>query len=412
MLRCITAVSCAFLANVFVSAAHAADCPGNPDALGTSRTLVIDPTEHRRLGSMQYPETLPLGPKEVVITFDDGPLPRYSKQILDMLAAECVKVTYFLVGEMARAYPEAVREEFNAGHTIGTHSQTHPLTFHRMPIERAQQEIDGGIDSAAAALGDPSKVAPFFRIPGLLRVEPVEAYLASRSIVTWSADVVADDWFHRISGAEIAKRAITRLESAGRGILLLHDIHAATAAAFPTILRELKARGFHVVHVVPSTPDLPKTATDPQLWATHKAEKLLWPLTADLGIVVLPVSALANPPVFRPTGAKSASTTGAGDDEVQGTIVRLPSEPGWPHAEGMALPVRTADLPEPSQQSLESLDSPAYMLTPKRFSHLATKPALAKHAKFVKHRAARRIAKPSSPHVAATPIRHAFSAQD
>src|ERR1700730_2110348 len=117
MLRCVAAVSCAFLANVFVSTAHAADCPGNPDALGTSRTLVIDPTEHRRLGSMQYPETLPLGPREVVITFDDGPLPPHTKQILGMLAAECVKVTYFLVGSMARAYPEAVRELHNAGHT-------------------------------------------------------------------------------------------------------------------------------------------------------------------------------------------------------------------------------------------------------------------------------------------------------
>ncbi|MGP0089579.1 MAG: polysaccharide deacetylase family protein [Xanthobacteraceae bacterium] len=394
MLRCVAAVSCAFLANVLVSTAHAADCPGNPDALGTSRTLVIDPTEHRRLGSMQYPETLPLGPKEVVITFDDGPLPPYTKQILGMLAAECVKVTYFLVGSMAHAYPETVRELFEAGHTIGTHSQTHPLTFHRMPIERAQQEIEGGIASVATALGDPSEVAPFFRIPGLLRADPVEAYLASRSLVTWSADVDADDWFHGISSAEIAKRAVSRLEAAGRGILLLHDIHPKTVAAFPTILHELKARGFHVVHVMPATPDLPKTATDPQLWATHKAEKLLWPQIADLGIVVLPVSALPNSPVSRPTGAKPVGTVGAGNDEVQGTIVRLSSHSAWPHGEGAALPVNTDELPEPSQQSLESPDSPAYMLTPKRFSHPAPDPTPTKHARYVKHPAAKR-AKPA-----------------
>jgi peptidoglycan-N-acetylglucosamine deacetylase len=404
MLRCIAAVWCAFLANVLVSAAHAGDCPGNPDALGTSRTLVINPTEHRRLGSMQYPETLPLAPKEVVITFDDGPLPRYSKQILGVLAAECVKVTYFLVGSMARAYPETVREIFNAGHTLGTHSQTHPLTFHRMPIERAQEEIDGGIESVATALGDPNGVAPFFRIPGLLRVEPVEAYLASRSIVTWSADVVADDWFHRIKAADIAKRAITRLEAAGRGILLLHDIHATTVAAFPTILHELKARGFHVVHVVPATPDLPKTVTDPQLWATHTA-KQLWPQTADLGIVVLPTSALETSPAFRPWSVKSVGTVGTGSDDVESTIVRLPSQSVWPHGDGTTLPVRTAELPEPSQQSLESPNSPAYMFMPKRFSRLAPKPAPvpapAKHAKIVKHRAAKRVAKPSSPRVAA-----------
>ena len=54
---------------------------------------------------MQYPDSLPLADKEVVLTFDDGPLPPYSNQILDILASECVKATYFLVGSMARAYP-------------------------------------------------------------------------------------------------------------------------------------------------------------------------------------------------------------------------------------------------------------------------------------------------------------------
>ena len=65
--------------------------------------------------------------------------------------------------------PDVVRHIYAAGHTIGTHSQNHPLTFHRMPLEKAEQEIEGGIASVAAALGDPADVAPFFRIPGLLR---------------------------------------------------------------------------------------------------------------------------------------------------------------------------------------------------------------------------------------------------
>src|SRR5262245_57138971 len=81
----------------------AADCPGNPKALGTSRTIVVDPTEHGRIGTMDYAETLPLVDKEVVLTFDDGPLPPYSTKILDTLAAECVRATYFIVGRMARA---------------------------------------------------------------------------------------------------------------------------------------------------------------------------------------------------------------------------------------------------------------------------------------------------------------------
>src|SRR5579871_6238530 len=131
----------------FAAEAAAADCPGHPDALGTSRTLVVDPREHPRIGTMQYRETLPLADHEVVLTFDDGPLPRNSNQILDILADECVKATFFTIGQQARNSPEGVRKLLAAGHTIGTHTQTHPLTMDRMPIERAKQEIDDGIAS-------------------------------------------------------------------------------------------------------------------------------------------------------------------------------------------------------------------------------------------------------------------------
>src|SRR5271169_1799331 len=95
--------------------AAAADCPGHPDAIGTSRTLVVDPREHPRIGTMQYPETLPLQDHEVVLTFDDGPLPRNSDQILEILASQCVKATFFTIGKMAQAYPENVRKLRDAG---------------------------------------------------------------------------------------------------------------------------------------------------------------------------------------------------------------------------------------------------------------------------------------------------------
>src|SRR5664280_3095162 len=53
-------------------------CPGNPDVLGPSRVLTISPSEFSQIGSMQYKQTLPLNDHEVVITFDDGPLPPYT----------------------------------------------------------------------------------------------------------------------------------------------------------------------------------------------------------------------------------------------------------------------------------------------------------------------------------------------
>src|SRR6202051_4370927 len=147
--------------------ASAADCPGHPDALGTSRTLVVDPKAHPHIGTMQYPETLPLQDHEVVLTFDDGPLPHNSNQILQILASECIKATFFEIGRMALSFPQGVRKLRDAGHTIGTHTQNHPLSMDRMAIERARQEIDDGIASVKAALGDDTAVAPFLRIPGL-----------------------------------------------------------------------------------------------------------------------------------------------------------------------------------------------------------------------------------------------------
>src|ERR1700760_1827244 len=114
--------------------ASAADCPGNPGALGTSRTLVVDPRQHPRVGTMQYAETLPLEDHEVVLTFDDGPLPKYSNQLLKILADQCVKATFFVVGRQANANPEGVRKVRDAGHTVATHTQHHPSNMQRMPL--------------------------------------------------------------------------------------------------------------------------------------------------------------------------------------------------------------------------------------------------------------------------------------
>jgi peptidoglycan/xylan/chitin deacetylase (PgdA/CDA1 family) len=259
---------CILVLGAAVGSASAADCPGNPDALGTSRTLVVDPREHPRIGTMQYAETLPLEDHEVVLTFDDGPLPRNSNQILAILASQCVKATFFTIGQMARAYPEGVRKLRDAGHTIGTHTQNHPLFMKRLPIERARQEIDDGIASVTAALGDPNAVAPFFRIPGLSRAEAVEDYMASLGIQVWSADFPADDW-RDISSSRVFELAMQRLEAKGKGILLLHDIQARTVVALPRILHELKVRGYRIVQVVPATPERPKTPTEPRQWQMH-----------------------------------------------------------------------------------------------------------------------------------------------
>ncbi len=161
MLRFTVALFACIVAGMSI-AASAESCPGNSDALGTSRVLTINPGEFTLLGTMQYEQTLPLKDHEVVITFDDGPLPPYTDIILDTLTSQCVKATYFLVGQMASVYPSVVRHIYNEGHTIGTHSQHHPH-FERLSMRRVEREVDGGINSVTAALGDATALSPFFR---------------------------------------------------------------------------------------------------------------------------------------------------------------------------------------------------------------------------------------------------------
>lgn len=256
------------MATASVGSTRAADCPGNPGALGTSRTIVVEPKEHPRVGTMQYGETLPLEDHEVVLTFDDGPLPAHTNPILGILASECVKATFFMVGRMAKEFPQDVRRVHDAGHTIGTHSENHPTFFGKLPPERMTAEIDDGIAHVSGALADPSQLAPFFRIPGLRRGDLLEEELSKRGLMTWSADFPADDWRH-ISSTQVVNYALSRLEAKGKGVLLLHDIQARTQAALPVILQQLKARGYKIVHVVPATPDRPKTPTEPAQWVPH-----------------------------------------------------------------------------------------------------------------------------------------------
>jgi peptidoglycan/xylan/chitin deacetylase (PgdA/CDA1 family) len=334
--------------------AWAGDCPGNPDAIGTSRTLVVDPREHPRIGTMQYPETLPLRDHEVVLTFDDGPLPPHTLQILDILAHDCVKATFFTIGRMAHDYPQDLRKVLAAGHSIGTHSQNHPLSMNRMPIERARQEIDEGIASAGAALGDPAALAPFMRIPGLLRAKAVEDYLASKGIQVWSADFPADDWRH-ISADRVYQLAISRIEAKGKGILLLHDIQARTVAALPRILRTLKERGYHIVHVVPATPTLPKTPTDPRDWQLHPTSETVaishWPKVPSFSFAntgTLPAPAVSDSDWHDGKLVLLPETFDRSRRFVHGAVP-LPEDAPWPRQSPVVAASAATTLPVPAQ---------------------------------------------------------------
>jgi len=231
-------------------AAFAADTCGE-NALGTSRTITVSTSEFPRIGTEQYLETLRLKDREVVLTFDDGPHRENTSRVLDVLAADCVKATFFMLGINVAEAPHLARRARAEGHSVGTHTFSH-INLSKVPLEKALQDIELGIEAVTEALGKGNSPAPFFRAPYLGITKEVEKFLYSRGLMVWGIDVDSLDWTFA-NPEKVIERSIAELEKNGKGILLLHDIKTATARALPVLLSELKRRGFRIVHVVPES---------------------------------------------------------------------------------------------------------------------------------------------------------------
>ncbi|MCL8382010.1 polysaccharide deacetylase family protein [Xanthobacter aminoxidans] len=224
-----------------------------PEALGTARVMEIDP-KGLRVGKKSFPDTLPLAPKEVVLTFDDGPWPTTTAAVLDALKAECVRATFFLIGENARARPQLVKRELAEGHTVAHHTMTHPAaTLAKIPFDAAVKEIERGIaadDTAAYGAAGAAPRVPFFRFPGFASTPQLLAYLETKGIAVFGADLWASDWNVMTPEAEL-DLVMKRLDAAGGGIVLFHDTKPYTAAMIPAFLKALKRNGYSIVHMVP-----------------------------------------------------------------------------------------------------------------------------------------------------------------
>jgi peptidoglycan/xylan/chitin deacetylase (PgdA/CDA1 family) len=230
----------------------------NRNALGTSRVMEVGTSGGLDVGLKTYPRTLPLADKEVVLTFDDGPMPASTEKVLAALRAECVRATFFVVGRNATDHPALVRREIADGHTVGHHSWSHPGTTLRGISEAAAQaEILRGISAVQEAAGgkpytDGKPTVPFFRFPGFADTAALNSWLQTRDIAVFGTDLWASDWNPMSAAAEL-RLVMQRLDHAGRGIILFHDTRAQTAEMLPAFLRELKARGYRVVHMVPGS---------------------------------------------------------------------------------------------------------------------------------------------------------------
>ena len=258
------------------SAALAGQC--GPDKLGTSRVASVGTQGGLEVGLKTYPQTIPLADHEVILTFDDGPEAKTTPKILDALADQCVRATFFDIGRNAEALPAIARRETLDGHTVAYHTYSHPQpTLRFMSAAAARADVLRGMiavektaygqDFGAGAprdLGEIKLHAPFFRYPGFADTEDLDKWFAANNVGVFGVDLWASDWIEMTPEAEL-KLVMGRLSRLGKGMLLLHDSHPWTAEMVPMLLRELKARGYRVVHMVPG-PGTGPTALAPKGW--------------------------------------------------------------------------------------------------------------------------------------------------
>lgn len=232
-----------------------AACPTDPRAPLHTPTVTLPTRGGGEYGTMQYRHGQALGPREIALTFDDGPDPKTTQRVLDILDRHCIKATFFMVGWYARARPDLVREVAARGHTIGSHTWLHPNNLRHLSLNEARSQITRGFAAVQGALADApprdqARLAPFFRFPGLNDSKALMAWLGRRNIATVSCDFGADDWL-AISGNEVYRRALVNIGEVGRGIIILHDTKPHTADMLSGLIVTLEKRGYRFVQLVP-----------------------------------------------------------------------------------------------------------------------------------------------------------------
>jgi peptidoglycan/xylan/chitin deacetylase (PgdA/CDA1 family) len=225
----------------------------NPDALGVARVVEIDTTGGPGFGFENFKQYDFLEPKEVVLTFDDGPWPGNTPAVLKALADECTKGLFFAIGKHATYHPEILRQVYAAGHTVGTHTWSHVnLNGKKMTDQMDKDEIEKGISAVKWALGGPDP-APFFRFPELQHNPNAVTYLGQRNIAMFSTDLDSFDFRKAQTPEKVVSTVMGKLDKLGKGIILMHDFQKHTADALPTLLRKLKEGGYKVVQIKAKT---------------------------------------------------------------------------------------------------------------------------------------------------------------
>ena len=189
----------------------------------------------------------------IALTFDDGP-GRHTGRLLDLLSAEEVPATFYVIGRSAELNPALIARMAAEGHQVGGHSWSHPNLTELTP-EQVAEETRSTAAAIRAAGAQPSTVrAPY----GALNEAVLAAFggLPGSGSVTWTVDT--RDWEHRDPASTLAA---VQAGAAPGGIVLMHDIHATTVDAVPAVIAHLRAQGYTFVTVDRLTGDVPSGST-------------------------------------------------------------------------------------------------------------------------------------------------------
>jgi peptidoglycan/xylan/chitin deacetylase (PgdA/CDA1 family) len=224
--------------------------PANPQVLlGTAKGDIV--TTYGEVSDKLASTTFdPAGrldsPKAVALTFDDGPNPTYTKQVLAILRRYRVPATFFVVGYLAERYPGIIKDALKAGHAIGSHSWNHPHDFASLTDGKQSKQIEDSVDELQRLSGDPY----LFRPPeGSYDAGVVQ--LATRSslrTVLWSVDT--HDYEGDSTASEIARYVLSHLRPGA--IVLMHDgggDQSATVKALPDIIKGIRKRGYDLIAI-------------------------------------------------------------------------------------------------------------------------------------------------------------------
>lgn len=174
----------------------------------------------------------------IALTFDDGPHPELTPQLLDILRQNGVRATFYVIGRNVEAHPEIARRIVAEGHEIANHSWSHPALT-SLGAARLNQEIASTSEAILRATGRrPTNMRPPY---GAINDRVRAAILRDHGldVILWSCDPL--DW--KRPGPEVVRQRLVDGAAPG-GILLAHDIHPGTIEAVPGVIRDLKAKGY------------------------------------------------------------------------------------------------------------------------------------------------------------------------